>query len=80
MSLTVRTAEAAATADSSCSVRNPGDAVVATFASLMSAFEVPLHQLRNGATIERAGRILATFFAHDEKSGQWRVWVFGGLQ
>jgi hypothetical protein len=80
MTYTVATTEVVTTLNGQIQVRNTNDCVVGSHESLMAAFETPLHLLRDGATIEREGRILATFFACEEKSGMWRVWVYGGLK
>lgn len=60
-------------------VRNTLDSVPLPCDSLMAAFETPVSLLRDGATIEQDGRIVATYFAKDERGGDWRVWVYGGL-
>lgn len=77
MKLNMASADGSATTARSFSVRNAGDSVVGVFGSLMSAFEVHRSQLRDGATIEREGRIIATYVATN--NGSWRVWFFGGL-
>jgi hypothetical protein len=67
-----------ATAEQAFSVRNTRDSVPMPFPSLMAAFETPVSRLRDGATIEHEGRIVATYFTKRTALGRWCLWFYGG--